>query len=191
MSFTNLDTVTLYLNREELTLLESQQVEMLIKQVDGIISNYCGWDMLASERVKRLNGNGTADLDLGAYPLNSLTHVKYNDGTGWVDVTTDCDLIASEGIISLFSDSASITTFPAGTRNVEVSANLGYSAEAMPWELTYAASMLVITLFNRITTENIGVNKERFEQDEVEYSSVDIPPGVAKVLDRYRKLWVF
>lgn len=191
MSFTDLDTVMLFLTKDSLNPKEELQVGMLITQIDGLIENYCGWDMLAKSYTNvKFNGTGEAQLDLKVYPINSLTKVEVSDGSTTYDVTSTVESIADSGILYFPSGATSdITNFIAGTQNITLSFNagFGYNGAAIPNALQMAATELVVIYFNRIVLENIGVKRERFEQDEVEYDKTDIPSGVARRLDRYRR----
>jgi len=191
MSFTNLDTVSLFLNKESLTPKQELQVDMLINQIDGVIQNYCGWEMLAASYTDaKFSGNGTDELDLKSYPINTLTKVEIFDGSTTVDVTSAVEIDSGEGVIYFPSTAASdVTSFLLGKNNVTVSYNagFGYNGARIPYDLVMAATELVVIYYNRITQENIGITRERFEQDEVEYDKTDIPVGVARRLDRYRR----
>jgi len=187
MSFTDTETVQHFLNKEELDQLSTIQVEMLIEMVDGLIEDYCGWHVLAQDYTdKKYNGTGLAQFDLKVYPISNVSSVTVSDSSGAVtDVTADILSIDDEGILYFKPGSATLTSFTAGTQNVTVSFTGGYSE--IPSSLKMAATEMVVRYFNRVTTENIGVNKERFEQDEVEYDKVDITPAVARVLDKYKR----
>lgn len=191
MSFTDLDTVMLFLNKDSLNPKEELQVGMLITQVNGLIENYCGWDMLAKTYTNvKFNGTGDSQLDLKVYPINTLTKVEVSDGSTTYNITSTVNSIADSGILYFPSGATSdITTFLSGTQNITLSFNagFGYNGAAIPNALKMAATELVVIYFNRISLENIGVKRERFEQDEVEYDKTDIPSGVARRLDRYRR----
>lgn len=191
MHFTTVDQVQAFLNREELTPSQASTVQMLIGLVDGVICNYCGWQMLATAyTAKRFNGTGLSELDLRVYPLNEVTKVLL-DG---VEITDTVELISDEGLLALTDGS----TFSEGTRNVVVDFNGGFDPEnipselAQPWaSLQYAATYLVAINFTRIDAENIGVASEKFNQVEVKYDPTDIPVLVKRVLDRFRRVSIF
>lgn len=189
MAFTTVDTVKLYLNKTNLTLQESQIVDMLISMVDGQIESYCGWEMLAKDYTNvTVDGNGESELDLGVLPINTVTLVKIDDGAGTVTtVTSEVKLKADEGIIYL-PDTATLTSFTSGTRNVTLTYNAGYST--IPSELVFAATQLVVIQFNRIIQENIGVVEEENPKVKVKYDKTDIPESVQRILNRYRKVYI-
>lgn len=188
MSFTTADTVQLYLNKTGLSLLETQIVNMLIDMVDGQIESYCGWNILARdyENVK-VDGNDESEFDLGVLPVNTVTLVTISDGTTTTDVTDDILLKEEEGIIYL-PDTAALTTFTSGTRNVTLTYNAGYVD--IPSELVFAATQLVVIQFNRITQENVGVIEEEMPKVKVKYDKTDIPESVQRILNRYRKVFI-
>lgn len=179
MSFTTVSDVKLFLNKETLTPFETAQVERLIPHVDGIITNYCGWNLQAEDYVNQYNGDGTNILDLKVYPLNTLTKVLLDDE----DITTDVAYNAKDGVLTYDN------TFTSGTNNVEVTFNAGFVT--IPQDLQYAADYLVVVNFNRITQENIGISKGKFNNVEVEYNPDDLPKLVTRVLDRYRHISVY
>lgn len=189
MSLTTIDNVKMYLNKESLTALETMQINMLINMVDGQIENYCGWAINAKTYTnKKVDGNGLAEIDLGVYPLNSLTKAEVDDGSGTiVNVLSDVNIKADEGIIYLDSNSATLTTFTSGTQNVTLTYNAGYST--VPNDLMFAATELAALRFKRIVEENIGIVKEKFESDEVEYDKTDIPDAVKYILNNYKRVF--
>lgn len=187
MSFTDKETVKHFLNKEELGQLEEIQIDMLIEMIDGLIEDYCGWKVLSNVYTnKKYDGTGLSQLDLKVFPISNVISVVVTDSGGIEnDVTADVLLKEEDGVIYLSSTSASLTTFTSGTRNVKVSFTGGYSE--IPVSLKMAATELVVRYFNRVTTENVGISKERFEQDEVEYDKIDITPAIAKILDKYKR----
>ena len=190
MSFTTVDEVALYLNRQsiELTTLERSQVEMVIPFMDGLITNYCGWNLLATDYTnKRFDGTGLKTLDLRMYPINSLTQVRVraNDGT-FTDVTTGVETF-DDGVISFLPYATTdVTTFTAGTKNWFLTFNAGYAPGSIPHDLAYSATLLVVEHFNKIIDENTGLSDEKFEGITFQNANLEIPPSVKRMLDRYR-----
>ena len=179
MSFTTVDDVKLFLNKESLTPFETAQVERLIPHVDAVINNYCGWNLLASDYENYYNGDGTATLDLKVYPLNTLTSVTLDDE----DITSDVTYISKDGVLTYGS------VFTSGTNNVKVVFNAGFVT--VPQDLQYAADYLVVVNFNRITQENIGISRGKFNNVEVDFNPDDLPKLVTRVLDRYRHVSIY
>ncbi len=180
MSFTTLESVKLFLSKEELTPLQENQVAGLITMVDEVICNYCGWPMLAADyEGEEYDGNGTTELDLGRYPLNSVTQVLLADE----DVTADIKVSRKDGII-LFADNA--TVFTSGRLNVEVDFNAGYAEGSIPKDLEYAANYLVVINLNQIEDGTIGLKSDKLEDVTTEFNYADLPKLVTRVLDRYR-----
>lgn len=183
MNFTNLTNVMLFLNKTSLTPSDNITINLLIGMVDGIIKNYCGWEVLAKDYSLSYNGNGTTTLDLKAYPINTLTSLTIDD----TEVTSQASLNASDGIIYFTTETG--LTFTSGTNNVQAEFNAGYST--VPSDLAYAASWLVVINYNRISQESIGVVSEQFNTIKVEYDKADIPIMVKQVLDRYRYISIY
>jgi hypothetical protein len=185
MSFTTVDNVKVFLNKAVLTQEQTATVQMLIGLIDGVISNYCGWQMLSTTYTgKKYDGDGRSELDLRVYPITSVTKVMVNGE----DVTASVSINADEGIIYFPSGSGTFTT---GKLNVEVDFVGGFVPGSIPSELVYAANYLTTINYNRIDSENIGVSAEKFNQVEVKYDTTDIPVLVKRVLDRFRSLRVF
>ena len=193
MSFTTIAKMQTFLTKETLTTQETAEITLLIELIDGVISSYCGWNILAEDRVLYLNGNGASEIDLRAYPINTISEVLVDD----VNVTADLSIDAENGTLYFTSGS----TFPLGKRNVKVTGNIGYGNPTtddddvllyppVPNELVYAANYLVTINYNRIKDESIGANKARFNEIEKEYDTSDLPKLVTRVLDRYRLLSV-
>lgn len=188
MSFTTPDRVRIFLNKPRLTPDEVATISLLISTVDGVIKNYCGWEILAKDYEKKFSytpdaQGSSSELDLRVYPLNSVDSVVFNE----VDYIASIELDKEEGII-YFALSSGLS-FPSGSRNVEVTFNAGY-VDA-PSDLIHAASWLVAMYFSRVAAENIGVEEEKFNTISVTYDNTDLPPLVKRVLDRYRVLRIF
>lgn len=191
MSFTTVENVKTFLNRDVLTTAQNGTISALILLIDGVISNYCGWNMLAKDyTAKKFNGNGDTELDLGVYPVNSVDEVLiYEDLTYTTneDVTADVTAAEDEGVL-LFKDGA--TAFTSGRRNVSITFNAGFTEEEMPDDLKYAASYLVAIEYTKIDKETLGVAEQKFNNLEEKFETDDLPVLVKRVLDRYRKILV-
>jgi hypothetical protein len=184
MSFTTIEDVMLFLNKEELTDLEVSQVTALISQMDGVIANYCGWAVLATDYVgKKFSGDGTSsEITLSSYPLNSITSVV-QDG---VEIKDTLEASNEEGILFIADGT---TKFTKGLRNIVASYNAGFTA--VPSDLVYAASYLVGVHFDRISESTIAVEDEKFNTITVKHASTDLPKLVIRVLDRYRLISIY
>lgn len=189
MSFTTVEDVNTFLNRETLTPAQTTTITALIRFVDGVINNYCGWDMLAKNYVGKLySGTGDSELDLGVYPITALTEVLVYTDTSYTDpqdYTSGAFLVEDEGIII-----STQGNFNEGRYNVKVSFTAGYDEANVPEDLKYAASYLVALEFTKIDKETIGVAEQKFNNLEEKFDGNDLPVLVKRVLDRYRKILV-
>lgn len=184
MNFTTADKVRMFLARTELDpLTDLPVIYMLIEQIDGVIKNYCGWEILAKDYTKTFSGDGSTSLDLDVYPLVSVASCTV-DGE---DLVEDLELIPEDGEVYFTSDSG--YSFTSGTRNVVVTFNAGYATP--PEDLSYAATYMAASNFRQIIEETVGIQSDSFKDLTVEYSSTDLPDIVKRVLDRYRKIKIF
>ncbi len=193
MSFTTIENVQLFLNRDEdLTPFEVQVIEMLIPMVDGVINNYCGLNLLATNyNDKRFSGKGGDTLDLKVFPINSVSSVKIReDASTFTDVTTSVYFVPDDTLLYL-DQFADTTSFAPGTNNIFVSFNAGFLTEDMPPELSYAASYLVALNFKKIINEWVAADQAQFEQMQIKLSDSELPILVKRVLDRYRSVAVY
>lgn len=192
MSFTTVSNVMMFLNKESFTTFESNVVSMLIPNIDGVINNYCGTTLLATDYTdKRFNGTGGSVLDLRVYPINSISSVKtQDDATTFTDLTTSVYFNSEDSYLRL-DQYADTTTFTSGTDNVWVSFNAGYDDISIPSELTYAASYLTSINFKKITQEWIGASDAQFDKVHVAMDSIELPVLVQRVLDRYRVVSIY
>ena len=187
MSFTTASNVMMFLNKESFSPFEGSVVAMLIPLVDGVINNYCGLNLLATDYTdKRYNGTGGRTLDLGVYPINSVTAIRIReDVSTFTDVTASVYFNQVDGILKL-DQYAEITSFTSGTDNIYCTFNAGYDELAVPSELTYAASYLVAINFKRIINEYIGIEEGKFSEIDFKFDAMELPLLVKRVLDRYR-----
>ncbi len=193
MSFATVETVSAFMNKEviDLTPLELTQINLLIPQVDGIITNYCGWNMLATDYTnKRYDGNGLNSLDLRVYPINFITSLRMRDSGGtYTDYDPTTVEILEGGVIQFDPAVASGSSFTFGTSNIFVSFNAGY--EEIPGDIEYAANYLVSLNLKKIMNEMMGVESGRFNDVEVRFDSLELPIMVKRVLDRFRLISIF
>jgi len=183
MAFTTVDNVTLFLNNPTLSRPHELLIPMLISMIDGSIKNYCGWEIAAKDYVTKFDGNGTNTLDLRVYPLNTLASLTI-DGEYYTEIVS---LNEADG--ELYFDSNAGSVFTAGKQNVVASYNAGFTA--IPTDLEYVATYLVVLNFNRITQEAIGVSEDTFNNVKVKYDPSDIPKLVSNALDMYRRRSVY
>lgn len=192
MSFTTVEDAALALNRLDtsLTPLELAQLEALILQVDGVINDYCGWNMLATTFTnKRFDGSGTDTLDLKVCTINSLTVVKERLlGGEFNDITTSIEIL-DDGIIRFLPEVSS--TFTTGTKNYFLTYNAGYPEGSIPSGLTWAANYLININFGKITNESVGLKSNKNTNIDVVFDSIELPVLVARTLDRYRLISLF
>jgi hypothetical protein len=194
MSFTTVDNVKMFLNTEELSVFETGIINMLIPMVDGVIKNYCGWNLLETDYTDKLfDGTGTGTLDLRVYPINSIDSL-IEISTDGVETDVTDELVTSydsEDSYLRFKSGSDITSFTAGTKNYKATFNAGFTTLNMPSELTYAASYLVTINYNKITNDMIGVSEGKFNEISAKFDSVELPVLVKRVLDRYRIISIF
>lgn len=195
MSFTTVDEVALFLNMDVDTLsdLELAQIEMTIPYVDGIINDYCGWNMLATDyTLKRFDGSGTNTLDLRMYPINTLTLAKVRaaDGT-FVDATVGIEIL-DDGILQFLPYATTETTsFTAGVKNWFLTFNAGFATGNIPHSLAYSANYLTSINFSKMTAGNIGELEEKVEGISIKSDLLELPVNVKRSLDRYRLVSIF
>jgi hypothetical protein len=195
MSFTTVDEVALFLNRDiaDLTDFEHAQINMAILYVDGVINNYCGWNMLATDYVdKRYDGSGLSTQDLRLYPINSVTTVKSREADGsFTDATLGVEILEGGILQFLPYATTSVTTFTAGVTNWFISFNAGFEEGNIPFELAYAANFLTTLHFNKFRDENLGEDEEKFGEATFKNTNLVLPKTVTRVLDRYRLVSIF
>ncbi len=195
MSYATVEEVALFLNREvtDFSALELAQINFLLPYIDGVINNYCGWNMLDTEYTdKRFDGSGTDSLDLRLSPVSSLiqARVRAADGT-FTDATDGIELL-DDGVIKFLPYATTeITTFTAGSKNWFISFTAGYDSSNIPYELSYASCCLVALHFNKIIDENLGEQEEKFGEVTFKNESLAIPKPVARLLDRFRLVSIF
>jgi hypothetical protein len=183
MTFTTPEKVALFLNRVSLTPFETEQINFLIESIDGVVKNYCGWEILAKDYTAVLDGPGETTLRLWTYPINSVSLLE----VGGTDLTPFAEISRDDG--ELYFPSTTGFSFTAGTRNIRIQYNAGY--QTSPPDLTHAATYLVVLMFNRAILENVGVTLERGIDVHVEYDPTELPVLVRRVLDRYRVVKVY
>lgn len=194
MSFTTVDNVKMFLNTDSLSVFETGIINMLIPMIDGVIKNYCGWNLLETDYENKLfDGTGTGTLDLRVYPINSIDSI-FEIATDGVETEVTDELVTEydlEDSYIRFKVGSDLTRFTSGSRNYKITFNAGYDVISIPSELSYAASYLVAINYNKITNDMIGIEESKFKDIDVKLDSVELPVLVKRVLDRYRIISIF
>lgn len=192
MSFTTVNDVALFINKKvaDLTTLELAQVTAMIPFIDGVINNYCGWNMLATDYTnQRLDGTGTNTMDLRLTPINTITAIRERTADGsFTDVTAKIEELG-DGTIQFLPSVGG--TFTKGVKNYFLTYNAGYKDGAIPSDLIWAGSFLVSINYNKISNNAIGIKTQKNVDFEVELDSIELPILVKRVLDRYRMVSIF
>lgn len=190
MSLTTVADVALFLNMDvtDLSTKEIAQIEMTIPLIEGVIANYCGWELLATDYTdKRFDGNGTNTLDVRLYPVNTLESVKVRETDGtFTDVTAGVEILEGGLLQFLPYATTAVTTFTAGVKNWFLTFNAGFEDTAIPKALAYAANYLVAINFSKIVAGNIGESEEKFGEVILKTDNLELPRLVQTSLDRYR-----
>lgn len=191
MSFTTVTKCTTFLNKETLSSMEADVIGMMIPMMDGVINNYCGTNLLATDYTdRRYSGSGSDTLDTKLYPINSITSVRIReDISTFTDVTTS--VYTMDDTYLYLDQYGDTTSFPAGTHNIYVTFNAGFQEDNMPGELAYAACYLVTTNANKVLREMTGIQEGDFSQIKFKMDSIELPVLVKRVLDRYRVVTVY
>lgn len=191
MSFTTVTKCTTFLNKETLSSMEEDVIGMMIPMMDGVINNYCGTNLLATDYTdRRYSGSGSDTLDTKLYPINSITSVRIReDISTFTDVTTS--VYTMDDTYLYLDQYGDTTSFPAGTHNIYVTFNAGFQEDNMPGELAYAACYLVTTNANKVLREMTGIQEGDFSQITFKMDSIELPVLVKRVLDRYRVVTVY
>ena len=196
MSFTTADNVLMWLNKSTSTVLEDAQIAMILPLVDGVIQNYCGWPMLAAKYTnKAYAGDGTANLSLGLWPINSVTSVMLDD----LNITADVTISPSDGILTYTAGTFAKASSTAGKVLVTFNAGYGYTntlvtpnvTDPIPLDLQYAAGHLAAVEIKRIVNELLAIDEGKFQTLDLKMSSTDLPLLVTRVLDRYRMIKIY
>lgn len=191
MSFTTVEKCALFLNKEALTTMEEDVLAMMIPMMDGVMNNYCGFDLLATDYIdKRFNGSGLGTLDTKLYPINTVTAAKIReDVTTFTDITTS--IYTMDDTYLYLDQYGDTTVFPSGTHNIYLTFNAGFSDANMPGDLAYAGCYLVTTNANKVLREMTGIQEGDFSQIKFKMDSIELPVLVKRVLDRYRVVTVY
>ena len=181
MSFTTVEAAILFCNQDidALSDMQQAQVSAMILYIDGVICNYCGWNLLATDYVnKRFDGDGSTSIDLRVNPINSVLQVRERaSDLTFTDYTSQIEIFPEDGVIQLLPTAG--VSFTAGIKNEFVSFNAGFTEGSIPYDLQYAANYLV------------GVKAQKNTAIDIDFNSIELPLLVQRVLDRYRLVSIF
>lgn len=93
MSYTAIDDVKLFLNRETLTPQETALIERLLSLVEGEIESYCGHTVFSDDTIRNIGALEYVALHLAVKLFNRINHetIGIKSGT-FQNVAVEYDL---------------------------------------------------------------------------------------------------
>ena len=146
--------------------------DFYLDMADDVLKGELNRDFDEHEDVVERQNIDVANTDwiqLDHYPVLSILYIKDNaknaDPTTIAAIDYDADLDA--GIITLLSDSTTITNFTYGKRTVEVKYNYGY--ETVPADIVRYASALVARTIMVVAEQDIYGAKSSERMGDYQY----------------------
>lgn len=151
-------------------------VESLINRASDFVESYIGHPVINKSMTVTLDGDGSDELILPYFPVQSLTSVIMN-GT---DVTANADFYP-EGFL-FFKDGS---PFNRGKKNVQVTFVVGHGADrsAIPQDIKQAALLVVHYWYKRDSLDY----SQTFGESEVIVGQWRFPSTALQMLDPYRR----
>lgn len=151
-------------------------VESLINRASDFVESYVGHPVINKSVTVALDGNGSDELALPYFPVQSVTSVTM-DG---MNVTSNTDFYP-EGFL-FFKDAG---TFNPGRKNVQVTFTVGHGADknAIPQDIKQAALLIVHYWYKRDSLDY----SQTFGESEVIVGQWRFPSSALKMLDPYRR----
>ena len=106
----------------DLSVDDPDDLLLILSAAQERLENYLGYRLEAADYTSLFSGSSDDTLNLGIFPINSLSYLKI-DGS---EVDLDTIIISREHLI-LLND-----LFPEGKYNIEVSFNAGHEADYIP-----------------------------------------------------------
>lgn len=155
-------------------------IAALILSVDSFVNMYCNRTIEAASYTHYFDGNGSKEMFLPEYPINSITSIHDDTerafGAAALIASTDYVFYKESGRVVLFQGGY----FTEGFQNIKVVYNAGYSS--VPAAIEQAAKEIVAYMFK------IGKTKMRTVSVEEEVQQfLDENDHVRRILDSYRK----
>lgn len=146
--------------------------------------NYIGHDLTTANYVEYYSGDGSENVLLKHYPVNSITSIYIDSLREWAAQTlidsTDYFFDANTGLVTLFQGQAS---FQAGLGNVKVSYNAGYST--IPYDAQRGLIILAAWVAMRAGTE--GMTMQTLGGKSEQYEAYNIPLYIRQYFVPYKE----
>ena len=180
MAYTTVANVKAILNIPATVSQWDTLLTTIVAMVDSEIEGLIGHKVDATDYVEfyDVDSETQNEVVLNQFPVISVTYLKDAGGT----VSTDDYYTDLEAGVIRLDDFSSF--FTAGRQQVEVSYRAGY--EAVPADLSYAASILCVQHFN--ISRHAGISKGVIGNYQFQLKG-DLPPEVSRILARYRRVF--
>ena len=155
----------------------------ILNSAYGIAKSYIGHDLKAADYTEYHNGEGTNDLLLDVWPINTIASI-YDDvdrdfGADTLVDSTDYFFDAKTGLVTLFQGQAA---FSAGLGNIKVTYNAGYST--VPYDAQRGLILLGAWLAQRAGTE--GMSAQTLGGKSEQYENTNIPLYIRQCFVPYK-----
>ena len=186
--------VTWALVKEMLDRTDAEQtkIERIINAVSRTANRISGRYLKTRAYTKILDGTGTATVNLGEYPVNSITKL-YQDGMRVFGASTE--IAATDyarydeiGSVQLYSG-----TFPSGIKTVKAifDAGLGYGGAQIPEDLQFAALEAVEWNAKRfLGALGIGEKSKNMGEGVTAQFEITIPLNAQRVFEAYARRFI-
>lgn len=163
----------------------------LVNMASDVVNKYCNRKFLAADYTEYYNGDGTFELILKNYPVNSVDSLyddvlRAFDSTSEIDVSADVLVDGSTGILRLWNNESA---FEPGQANVKVTYNAGYALASMPYSVKQAVHLIMQDWYkNAYQFKRTGIASETNASGESKtFQDNALPEKVTKMLDPYIK----
>lgn len=170
---------------------ETSILEDLINRASSFANKFTGRQLLQASFAEYYDGDGSGELMLNNYPIQSVTTVHDDPnrdfGASSLLVVDDDYVLDTAGGIILAM--AGHPAFLSGRRSIKVVYSAGYASGSIPYDLKEAVLMIVQHQYKRVyQDQRIGLASETIGDHTMQYSEDAIPKKAKEVLTRYRRI---
>jgi hypothetical protein len=186
-ALTTLVTAKTFLKRDD-TTDDDVKIALCVNHATGAIERWCRRKLKSTTATYYVDGTGERSVALPEWPMTSLSSASLVSSGGGEDTEIDISSVIPHegGVVALRGD-----VFPAGSRNICISAVCGYKAGVHDSELAaleLACLALTQVYFVKMNNQAYGVAAIGLSGNSADIPSEPMPLEVIEIIKNFQRI---